>query len=227
MPRTVIAVGDLHKPFSDKKAERKLLKHIAECEGKLTVVQVGDAFDMFSFSRFARSHNILTPQQEMEQGRAEMEQFWELVKQAAPKATCYQLAGNHDVRPLRKILEVAPAFESFVKGYLRELLTFNGVTTIHDPREELLLDNVAYIHGYKSKLGDHAKFNQRSVVCGHSHRGGTAFIPLDDQVIWELNCGYLGDRFHPAMGYTFQKKATTWTLGYGVVDYKGPRFVTL
>jgi len=231
MARTVFVFGDAHFPWSDKRAVSRAIKELGkvnkETKGKLIIVQIGDLYDLFSFSRFARSHNLMTPMQEIETARTQAEQFWQQVHKAAPGSTCYQLTGNHDVRPMRRALEIMPAMEHIVADHMKELMTFQGVATIHNTREELEIGNILYIHGYKTKLGDHARYNQCSVVCGHSHRGGTVFIPTFDNLIFELNVGYLGDRYSEALSYTAQKRMTTWTSGLGIIDHLGPRFVPL
>ena len=67
-------------------------------------------------------------------------------------------------------------------------------------------------------------YNMMNSVVGHSHLGGTVFLPFKDNILWELNCGYIGDPESLALSYTAQKKVSKWTLGYGVIDDVGPRF---
>lgn len=153
--------------------------------------------------------------------------FLEHAAKELPDAEKFQLMGNHCVRPIARIMERAPEFEEDMIEKVNERYTFDGVKTIYDPREELDVNGVRFIHGYRSKLGDHAVFNQMPVVCGHSHRGGTVFIPMRDRISYELNAGYLADASHPALSYTMQKKASNWTLGFGLIDESGPRFVPL
>lgn len=191
------------------------------------IVQVGDLRDWYSASRFPRKVNIMTPKQEDELAGFYADAMWETLCKELPKADKYQLLGNHCIRPLARVLEKAPEFEEDMVERVHERYTFDGVKTIYDPREELDLDGVRFIHGYLSKLGDHAIYNQMPVVCGHTHRGGVAYIPMKEKISFELNAGYLGDASHPALSYTAQKRATKWTLGFGLIDQDGPRFVAL
>lgn len=191
------------------------------------IVQVGDLRDWYSHSRFTRKVNLFTPKQEDDWGSFYSELFWKTLNDKCEKAEKYQLLGNHCIRPMARIMEKAPEFEEDLVEKVHERFTFDGVKTIYDPREELDVGGVRFIHGYKSQLGDHAKFNHMSVVCGHTHRGGMVSIPLFDRNIFELNVGYLADPTHPALSYTMQKKATNWTLGFGLIDQDGPRFISL
>lgn len=188
------------------------------------IVQVGDLRDWYSASRFSRKVNLFTPKEEDTQATYYSDLLWETLNRWLPDAEKYQLLGNHCVRPIKRISELAPEFEDDYIPLLHERYTFDGVKTIYDPREELDLGGVRYIHGYLSKLGDHARFNQMPVVCGHSHQGGVVFIPQKDKVSFELNAGYLADPFHPALSYTMQKRATKWTHGFATIDTDGPRF---
>lgn len=211
-------------PYMHRGAFTRILDWLKD-EGKSVtdIVQVGDLYDLFSFSKYPRSLNVGTPKDEILQGRAMAEEFWRLLQKRCPKATCYQLLGNHDERPAKRILEKAPELEALID--IKHLWEFKGVKTIHDPREELMLDGIYFQHGFRSKLGDHAKFNQASTVCGHSHVGGVVFFPLRDKILFELNAGYLAGDEEP-MRYTRQS-LTRWTHGFGIIDALGPRFVPI
>lgn len=215
--------GDIHFPFHNKVALAAALYYCRHWKPE-RIVQVGDLRDWYSASRFSRKVNLFTPQEEDQQASCYSDLLWESLERWCPGAEKYQLLGNHCVRPIKRIQEMAPEFEEEYLPLLHARYTFDGVKTIYDPREELDLDGVRFIHGYRSKLGDHAAFNRMPVVCGHSHRGGVVFQNLSDEIIWELNAGYLADAMHPALGYTMQKRATNWTLGFGTIDPDGPRF---
>jgi len=190
------------------------------------VVQIGDLYDCMAQSRFPKSMNYMTPAQEIESARNLAETFWETVYDICPKASLWQLLGNHDIRPKKRIRDLAPELEHFMEFH--EYWRFDGVNTQVDDRDELLIDDIAYIHGHRSKLGDHARFMLRNVVCGHTHRGGTHFINLHDKIIWELNCGFVGDRnYDEAFSYIPHKKFGNWTTGMGEIDNLGPRFIPL
>lgn len=217
-----VAIGDVHFPFHNKSAIGWALEVIAK-EQPNHVVQVGDVFDQFSFSKWHRSHNAILPKDEIEEARKHALFMWSEIKRLSPKSDCYQLMGNHDQRALKRITESVPSAETFVRDGIRELLTFPGVTLIDDSQDELHIDGVQYEHGHL-RFGEHARNNQCNTVCGHSHRGGTMFYSVVPGSYWELNCGFLGDLKSEAFRYMQTKRATNTTLGIGIVDELGPRF---
>ncbi len=188
------------------------------------VVQLGDLYDLYSFSRFPRSLNVITPAQEIKQGRKGAEEMWKAVQQAAGKdVECWQLKGNHDARLARSIANALPEVEGMAA---LGLWNFPGVTTLSAERDELILDGIVYMHGFR-KFGDHVRYNLMSTVCGHSHLGGVAFLPLKNKILFELNAGYLGNPKSTALSYTQQAKISRWSKGIGFIDEHGPRFIPL
>lgn len=221
-------IGDLHEPFSLKEAKKEVFKRAKRLKkagfSPKYIIQHGDAHDRYSNNRFGKGFWI-DPQAEDMQAREAMEQFWLEIIKIFPRASCYQVSGNHEKRGMDRIIEKSPDHMHMVREYLKELMTYPGVSTIHDYREELVLDGVVHIHGHRAGLGDHMKDLQRSVICGHSHRGGVVFYPVNGETLFEANCGFLGDRNHPALSYTSYKKFTKWTLGYVERWSDGPRFI--
>lgn len=116
---------------------------------------------------------------------------------------------------------------SFYKSIHDELFSFKGVTTQPSERDELILEGILFMHGFRSKLGDHVYHNQLSTVVGHSHQGGCAYVRKGNKTLWELNCGFIGDPDSVPMSYTRQRTISRWTQGYGIIDKFGPRFVPL
>ncbi len=229
---TDICIPDIHFPFADHKAVAEVIRFVRSHKKKSgstirRITQLGDLRDQFSFGRFPRCPNVITPEQELAAGSKMSIKFWKDLRDAAPKAKCYQLMGNHDDRPIKRITELAPEYTSIVRDGMKALYTFDGVKTMGSQREELNFDDVVYTHGFKSNLGDHARYFQKSCVHGHTHKGGVIYIPLHDREIWEMDCGHLGQRSSPALSYTHTKRATTWTTGFGVIDPYGPRFISL
>lgn len=221
--RRILVLGDLHCPFQNKKAVDWVIG-LAKDKQPDAIVQIGDATDMFAFSRYPKVLPML-PEEELSLARLALEDIWKRLRSASPKAKCYQLIGNHDERPLKKIVTHAPELAPFVDKGIRQLFTFPGVKTIHDPKEELILNGIIFQHGHRSRLGDHCTYNQKSTVCGHSHTGGVVFRRNLKGVFYELNAGLLGDFEQPAFGYRAQRKQHTWTLGAGFIDELGPRFI--
>lgn len=221
-----MAIGDMHAPWQSRKTLAAIYRAIRKHEPAV-IVQMGDLYDLFSFSRFPRTYNIYTPRQELELGRKDNELFWRTVKDCAPTAKCMQLWGNHDLRAVKRALSGAPELEQFTRDGIHTLMEFPGVELVKDSAEVIEIDQVGYHHGYLSKLGDHAKMNMCSMVVAHSHTGGMLPIKLEHETIFELNCGFVANRFAVPLSYGEQRRFSRWTLGYGLVDEFGARFVPL
>lgn len=217
----ILCIGDLHFPWTSK-ACLDFIFDVIKRERPPVIVQVGDLYDFFSMGRFPRDSSICTPAQEVAEGRQAAEEFWAHIKRLSPISTKYQLRGNHDIRPIKAIRELAPNLEPFLK--INDFFKFPDVETIFDPREELQIGDTLFMHGYRSKLGDHMKHNRMNTVVGHSHRGGVFYERFGDKILWELNCGYVGDPLAKVFTYTPQKMSP-WTLGVGLIDEHGPRFI--
>lgn len=223
---TIVAIGDIHFPWHSRRTLAAIMKIIKEVKPTI-VVQIGDLYDLFAFSRFPRTQNIYGPQQELKLARKDAEIFWATVKANAPRATCYQLWGNHELRAVKRALENAPELEHFVKHGVKSLMEFSGVDLVADDREVLMIDGVGYHHGYRTALGAHARSNLCSMVVGHTHRGGVIPVKLEHKTIWELNVGFCANRFAVPLSYGEQRRFSNWTLGVGIIDHLGPRFVPL
>lgn len=215
----ILAIGDTHFPFAHKKALQWVYR-IADKFEPTHVVQLGDLYDQFAFSRYPKLLK-LGPAEELRLARRDAEQMWSRFK----GLSCYQLMGNHDDRAFKKALSAAPEIAPLVDASLRGYYSFPGVNTVLDGREELILGEIAFQHGHRSGLGDHARYNRARTVVGHSHCGGVSYFPDSSGILWELNAGFLGDISGPAFGYHAQKRYHTTTLGVGLIDELGPRFV--
>jgi hypothetical protein len=223
---TLASISDIHWPFSSQRVIDRFYEYVGD-EKPDNVVINGDAWDMFSHSKYPRSHNVFTPREEERLSRQKNEDFWKEIRRRSPKSKKRQLMGNHDIRPLKRILEEYPSAEDWVKRELERLFTFEDVETTHDPREELFLrEDTLVFHGYRSQLGQHRDYTLMNCVNGHTHVGGVVFRKIRGQVIWELNSGVAGDPESKGLSYTPQK-ITHWTPGFAVIDKLGPRFVSV
>ncbi len=211
----------MHEPFASPAWKKWVIKQIKDRQPSY-VVQVGDSRDYYCFSKFSRSHSVMTPKQEINEGRNKLEDFWAEVVAAAPKAKRYQLLGNHDVRPLKRILDAIPEAEDLIDWEAQH--TYDGVECRIDEKDELILGRVFLHHGHK-RHGDHARYNQAPTVVGHLHTGGVVYYQNRDGIYWELNAGYGGDPDQTCFRYRYQKKIFGWTQGLGVIDEDGPKFV--
>ena len=221
----ILVIGDTHFPFHNQKCLNAIYKFNKDLKPDY-IVQVGDLLDLYAHSKFPRSQNIDKPEEEEREGRKAAEKMWETLLKDNPSAKCFQLFGNHDLRPAKRVLESLPTMEHVVRRYYKELMTFPGVTTIEDYRQELIIDGIVFHHGYRSQLGSHRDYVLRNFVCGHSHKGGVVYKRLRDEIIWELNAGFAGDADSKVLAYTAQK-IHDQTLGWGFIDEYGPRFISL
>jgi len=222
----ILVIGDTHFPFACKKTLNFIYRSIeSAAEPPTHILQVGDLFDFFSWSRFPKSANLFTPTEELKAGLKSARRFWEKINELAPDAKKYQLKGNHDERIIKRLFEKAPEFEDFLD--LSEIWNFPGVKVQPSEREELVINDIVFIHGYRSKTGDHARFNLKNTVCGHLHRGGVVFIRHDTRIIWELNAGCAADLESQPMSYGKQRQFNNMTNGFGWIDDLGPRFIPL
>lgn len=229
----VLILGDTHFPWINVEALSAIYQYIERNTDISTVIQLGDLYDMYSWAKFPRSHLLFNPEEEISVGRKMAEEMWATIQRMLPHARCVQILGNHDIRPIKKCLELAPELEPFLQ--FKQFFSFEKVELIDDPRQPFELDGVFYMHGHLSGLGTHARKYLRSVVCGHTHRGGVVTIPMgvngsdgseSPRTIFECNAGYLGDPKSRPMGYT-PTKINEWTPGFAVIDEWGPRFIPL
>lgn len=220
---TVIAIGDTHFPWARQRTLDRIYSLI-EAEKPYAVVQLGDLYDMYSWSRFARTQCIYTPKQEIELGRKYSERMWDLIRKISPKSKLFQLRGNHDERPYKSMLNSAPELEPFMA--FSHLWTFDGVETVMDSRDTLELAGVTYMHGFK-KHGEHALEIRGNCVVGHLHVGGTVFLRLGGETIFECNAGWTGNPDAVPLSYTALRKHGKTTQGVAKIDRHGPRFIAL
>jgi predicted phosphodiesterase len=215
--------GDTHFPFIHKPTQ-KLFLEFNKKEKPKYIIQMGDLFDMYSYSKFPRSHNIYKPQEEIELARGMAEEFFATLRKDNPKAKMFNLLGNHDVRPIKRVMEGLPEFEHIAKDYLKKIATFNGVTLVEDYRDILKIQGIGFHHGYLNALGQHRDKNLMSMVVGHTHRGGVSYRRFGGDTFFELNAGLMGDPNSKGLSYT-DTKIQEFTLGFGVIDQLGPRFI--
>lgn len=222
-----VIFGDLHAPYTSidaltfgYKITSDLYQRIPR-KSDLVVAQIGDLYDMYAYKKFP-GPRIEHHTEEIRGGRLLAENFWKNVRKIAPKARRIQLLGNHDIRPEKRLYEAFPEGDLLIRG-LDDLFKFESVETHFDVRKELVIGEVCLMHGYFIAIGKHLRHNMMNTVHGHTHRGGTHFESIQGKLLWELDCGYMGDPKSKAMSYTNQTW-TKWTHGIGIIDEYGPRF---
>ena len=228
MRADLLAFPDLHFPWAHEKALAWAVAAVRRYKPRY-VVQLGDLYDQYCFSRFARNPNLMTPKQELERAGVLARKLWHDIKRASPSSKCYQLAGNHDARVHKRIADSLPELQGIIKY---SGLDFPGVTTVPDDRDylELPLSNgqtLVVVHGWLGKHGAHMQYFNKSVLCGHLHRPGIVFDPQPKgPPLFELNAGYMADPRAPVFNYGASKRKK-WQVGYGLIDgFSTPSFVS-
>ena len=226
----ILCVPDLHFPFAHMPSLKLVYELISQLQPAY-IIQLGDLYDYYAFSKFPRSHYVISPEEEILKGRELAVKFWEEVIKVSPKADHYQILGNHDIRPHRRLLESScPELEYFFD--FRGLFEFDGVTTIHDTRTPLVINSyesnepITFTHGHLSGNGKHRIKFGTHVVHGHTHAGEYILnkIPGTDKTLFELSCGYLGDISTKVFNYC-PVKEMKWTRGVGYIDTYGGHFI--
>lgn len=224
MSDRVLAIPDVHFPFHNQDS-LSLVYALIEKLHPDVVIQLGDLYDMYSFSKYPRSQDIMTPNEELAEGRQAAEAMWKNVrKSGTSKMRMIQILGNHDERPAKRIQEKYPEISSLID--LNHLWSFNGVETISEDRAKFSIDGVIYTHGHKSKLGDHMKFLGKSVVRGHSHRAGLIWLNQWDSLLFEMECGYIADDKSAPLMYTHTQQMQ-WIQACGFISEYGPQIIPL
>jgi hypothetical protein len=187
---------------------------------------MGDLFDLFSFNRF-RIVPLKTASDEIREARATGTEMWRRIREKSPGTRCIQIRGNHDSRVTARAFDIDPRMGQLLEELgISKWWDFEGVETVYDEREEVLIDGNLYTHGH-TKFGAHAPWYQRNVVHGHLHRGAVAYYKLfQTHHVWELDVGYLGDPTSVPLSYP-KTKHQHWTWGFGWIDQWGPRFIQL
>ncbi len=224
MGKSILIIPDVHFPFADMSALRKMYALAKQLKPSIYVC-LGDTFDLYSMSRFPRSLNVITPKKELETARQMAEDMWASLFKASPKAKAFPLRGNHEDRISKKIIQNAPELESLFD--IKTIFTFKKVELVE---EELLLkingERVLFQHGFFTKIGDHVKRNLISTVHGHTHRPGIYYHRLENTVLFELDCGHLGNPNTKALSYA-PKRISNWVKGFGFISELGPQFISL
>ena len=221
--KKILIAGDVHFCWQHDDTVEAFHQYNLETQPDY-IVQMGDLYDLYSYSKFPRSQNIYSPAEEERLSREGAEKFFSRLKQDNPKAVIYNLMGNHDIRPVRRALESLPQMEHIVEKHLEELMTFDGVNLVKNHRDILMIEGIGFHHGYLGKLGDHRDAGMINMVVGHTHRGGVSYRRIRNETLWELNAGFMGDPEAKVMSYT-PSKIQNYTLGFAEIDQHGPRFI--
>lgn len=218
-----IAIPDTHFPWEDKRTIRAVIERIKK-EQPRWVCQLGDLHDMLAASKFPRSHVNINPAQEVSMAKKLAGEMWAEIRAAAPKAELIQIKGNHDIRPLRRILEAAPELEVFLE--LDRFYTFDGVRLISDPKDIVLAyDKLELTHGHWSTKGSYAAAHNRNVIHGHTHKLYAQGVRnLAGQQFLEVSAGFAGAYGSKAQDYRDKREHN---VQHGFAIHRGPQEITL
>lgn len=215
----IVAIGDIHAPWMCETTMMLIYQFIEMVKPEYIVV-MGDFYDFFSQSKFPKQI-MITPQDEVNTARSMLEKVFQSLKRVAPQAKIYNILGNHDLRPSKRLIESAPElipffdFDSFFKFPESELFK--------SARDPLVISGIAFHHGFMKQYSHMVKFGMPT-VCGHTHNGGLHYEKVHGKWLWELNAGFVGDPSKPCFNYTAVKELN-WTRGVGYISEWGPHFI--
>jgi predicted phosphodiesterase len=220
----VVALGDVHSPWNSKEAMSFIFDNIQKIKPDI-ICQLGDILDLVSFSTFPKKPlHKMSARDELTEGIAIAGEMWDVLRKKCPKAKMIQILGNHCVRLNKRILEKMPELHGLVD--VGNLLSFPGVETVKDYSDFIVIDNVAYHHGWKSKPMEHARQFEMSAVFGHTHRAWIQWEPINGKLCFDMSVGYLADPQNNALQYR-ETKIHKWVHGIGVIDKGIPSYIPI
>lgn len=214
---------DIHFPFACEKTLTSFYEFVGRKKPQV-IIQLGDLYDMFAHGKFPRSQNYYNPFEEIKLAHGMAKNFWESLYKISEKSLKFQILGNHDIRPIKRIIEAYPEGEVFFD--LTKYFSFDNVETLMDYRSYIEINEIAFMHGHFTKLGDHMKKYGKSCVIGHSHRPGLVFLNHFGKTLFELNAGLAGDPQSKVMGYT-PSKIKDWSNSFAYIDLDGPMVIPI
>jgi len=184
---------DEHYPFQDEPARQVALKIIADFKPDLRVAG-SDGLDFYTLSVFDKDPQRMKNanlQHEIESWKKGQREW----KDASPDARIWYVAGNHEDR-LRRHLWRHPELFDLEVLRLPNLLGFAemGIPWNNDPMAHVELElhkKLILRHGgmvrqhsaYTAKAMLEKEKYARSVIHGHTHRGGTHMVTTRDEVV--------------------------------------------
>lgn len=221
----IAVISDTHYPYEDEIKISNCISVISNVLKPDVIVQIGDLYDLISFSKYSKDPSKVSysPEHECQLGRDKAAAMWAKLRKHNPKAKLYQLAGNHDVRLARKMADKFPEAAFIAEDWTKRQMTFDGVTTVDD---EFIIDDIMFMHGMR-KAGEHARYNQMNTVTGHTHKGRVEYFTNRHGTYWEMNTGWLGDKSSYPFSYRLQKVIDDTQSGFGFIEHRQPRFIML
>ena len=230
--KRIVAISDIQSPFEDRKAVAAVARFIEEYKPD-DVISVGDEADFKQISRYDRGG---WGEWEGDLGK-ERDHTVEILQQLQIK---HITRSNHLDRWF-SALDRVPAFHKVPEFQLKNFLRFEqlGITYHEKPWDPTGTGGWLLMHGDEAGLRSGAGATAlqlsvrtgRSIVCGHTHRGGlipfsTSFGGQMRSTTWGLECGNLMDVKHARY-----MKVHNWQQGFGLLTVTGktvhPQFVPI
>lgn len=228
MSQTTVLVPDIHWPYEHKRAEANLMSYIKKTKPERTI-QVGDASDFVSLSRF-RKNLPPSKQKHLKEEVQYSRERWE--EWAKLPTELWWGAGNHEERLRRYAEDGAPElFELFDEDFDYATLMRFGKHGIQvawskygegmwvDEGRTLWVTHGDYARKHSADSAQaHVHTYGASVVHGHTHRLGAYYhTKLNDRAHQGYELGTLADRWAVPKG----SMVVDWQLGFGVVQHVG------
>lgn len=212
-----LAIPDLHCPFQHPEAFDFIADIIRDVRPDEVVI-LGDEADFHGISFHNKDPDGLSAGMELMELKRHLKTLFKVV---GPDAKV--CVSNHTSLPFRRAFsEGLPA--ALFKNYAEVLEAPGGWKW----QDSWVIDGVRYQHGtgYSGKNAalNAAETNRQSTVIGHVHSfAGIQYSANDKDVIWGMNCGWLGDVSAYAFEYGKYYKHKP-ILGCGIIADAVPIF---
>jgi len=191
---TIAVIPDLHIPYHDNDL---LEKALAVSKGKDVIVMLGDLIDAYTVSDFSKDPaRKSTLQDEVDQATVLLAR----IRRENPTAEIHFIAGNHEERIARYIINNAPAFSDMRELKLPVLLKLDEQNIEYHARSGFNKWGCRFKHGdlVRGKSGYTARGEMEAHRCsgfsGHTHRLGRAIATDKEGVTTEWwEAGHLCD----------------------------------
>lgn len=193
----VLVIGDLHEPFCLDGYLEFCKKTYAE-QNCNRVVFIGDIIDNHFSSYHETDADGMGGGDELDLAIRKISKWYE----AFPVADV--ILGNHDLIISRKA-QTGSVPSRWVRDFGEVLETPNWTFT-----EELVIDDVMYVHGTGGQASSKAVKNMQSTVCGHYHMQAYTrwFVGKRDKIFaCQVGCGVDDKSYAMSYGKWFPKSA--------------------
>lgn len=229
----ILVIPDLHFPWTLMSGLDVAFEWAKENQPDI-VIQIGDAFDQYTWSRFPRELDVMLPASELQQARELYTAMWGTFKYLCPGAELIQMLGNHDTRIIKQAANRYPEIVTVLNhlGFYKSMYGAEGVQLIVNPREILYRESggkrIGFHHGDFMRTmvpGKRAQFLGESIVFGHTHRQWLVPLPSGGGS-FEMCAGTLSDSAAVPLQYT--AISSPWQVeGFGYIIDGAPGLVTL